>query len=480
MATAGASTSSTETDGDGRLQAAARPPRRGFRPFQRALALLLLVAPLCFAVAEVVLHVRDHPELSLIDEHIHVDYLARVQRVDLPRRGDLLTQEAMHEWACRGHTGALPTTRCGDRPYDPADFFPPVRFSTAYIYFPAYYGVSAAVSGLVDLVVDTNAVDVSRYLGAGWLAAGLLATWCVLRELEFGRVASSLSLVAIAINPLLIHSSSIVNPSAAALLSGAGVMLAVLWWERQKVPLFVPLAASVLAVALATTNFAGVGVAMLYVLWRLVWPRSGERGHEPGIPSRRAAVGLLAGVAFTTLAMNVGWSAQVDQRATVDNESVFGWAEKPSVPIDVALSQLFDPRQPWSIDRTVNPNYQFQLGGFDFGVLRSGVALIGLAAIGGLLVVGMHGVEPRRRVLAMATFVGLLVFGFVFVLLQYAAYRTGFRALNRYSFAALPGFAVGLAVLFSDRRGRFIAVPVLGLFSFLAIVALVQSTHPVE
>ena len=193
----------------------------------------VLLLAVCLPV--VTLHVDRHHALFVLDEFAYADYLHQIDGGDLiVRHGELSSPAGLRELACRGYEPSTWNDRppCDAPSYDPA-VFPNAGINSADIHPPTYFwatylGARAVLAvGLTD-----DLVDAGRLFGAVWMAAGLLALWCLLRAMGAGRWASASGLALVAAGPMILRQWHYLTPDAANVLVGSLVILAVVRWER--------------------------------------------------------------------------------------------------------------------------------------------------------------------------------------------------------------------------------------------------------
>lgn len=455
------------------------PERLRAGAVQVAAVILSCLVPVLFAVSLVLVRLNHVTRLSVIDEHIHIDYLSDIQSGRLPRRGDLLTQEAMRAWACRGHdAGVPPGVACSDKSYDVREF--PLQQSSAYMYFPPYYVAAVATFEVADwLGTGVSLVGWSRALGMVWLAAGLTLTWFALGELRYSLLARSLALLTITLSPLLILTSSVVNPSAVALTVGAAALLCGLRWERCALPSWLLVAVCAVGVALASTNLLGIGIVLLYLLLRTYRHASTETNGEIPTANRtpRATLWLIAAVATVSGVIVFGWSLYVSASATASHKQLYGWAIVKSFPWNAAVTSSLSARFPWYSDGASFPEYATKVGPFTNFVLTEAMILVTLLVFGGLVSLALDRCPSRSRALAQSVLVGLFAFGFVWMTLQYASFHYDLGLSPRYTFAALPAASIGISTLCDHRFSRWVVTPFLASLSIFTMVALVNGPH---
>jgi hypothetical protein len=289
-------------DGDDPQPATIGRPKRGLRLAGLFVVLLLLCAPV------VALHADRNPALFVLDEFAYADYLYKIDSGHLVvHHGELSGQPALRALACRGYTPSIWNDRppCDAASFDPA-VYPNAGINSADIHPPTYFLLTyAGARGLVALGVTDDLVDGGRLVGAVWMAAGLLALWCLLRGLGVQRWAAACGLALVAAGPMLLQQWYFLTPDAANVLVGALVMLAVLRWERRGAGRGWLVAAGALAMAFKAPNVVVVVAGGLYLLAR-AWLASRDEAGEEGAARRsprdlvQAAATLVGGAAVTS------------------------------------------------------------------------------------------------------------------------------------------------------------------------------------
>jgi hypothetical protein len=282
-------------DGEGRT--------RGGRRLAALFVLLLLV---CAPV--VALHVDRNRPLFVLDEFAYADYLFKIDTGHwIVRHGELSGEPALRALACRGYTPSIWNDRppCDAPSFDPS-VYPNAGINSADIHPPTYFLITwAGARALMAVGVTDDLIDAGRIFGAAWMAAGLLALWCLLRTLGVGRWAAACGLALVAAGPMLLQQWYFLTPDAANVLVGAVVMLAVLRWERPGTGPAVLVAAGALAMAIKAPNVVVVVAAALYLVARprvRQW-RVGDAVTEPARSPREylvAAGSLLGGAALSS------------------------------------------------------------------------------------------------------------------------------------------------------------------------------------
>ncbi len=271
--------------------------------------LLLLCAPV------VALHADRNTALFVLDEFAYADYLYKINAGHLVvRHGELSGQPALRALACRGYTPAIWNDRppCDAPSFDPI-VYPNAGINSADIHPPTYFLVTyAGARTLIALGVTDDLVDAGRLFGAVWMAAGLLALWCLLRTFGVDRWAAACGLALVAAGPMLLQQWYFLTPDAANVLVGALVMLAVVDWERRGGRRGWLVAAGAMAMALKAPNVVIVVAGALYLLAR-AWlanrhaATTSTGGADGDVGLRRsprehvrAAAALVGGAAVTS------------------------------------------------------------------------------------------------------------------------------------------------------------------------------------
>jgi hypothetical protein len=256
--------------------------------------LFLLLLAACVPV--VTLHVDRHRPLFVLDEFAYADYLHKIDDGRLVvRHGELSGHAGLRELACRGYEPSTWNDRppCDAPSYDPA-VFPNAGINSADIHPPTYFWVTyLGARAMLAVGASDDLVDGGRLFGAVWMAAGLLALWCLLRAMGAGRGASACGLALVAAGPMLLRQWHYLTPDAANVLVGSLVMLAVV--RRERFGPVVLAGAGALAMAVKGPNLIVVVAGGLYLLYRAV------RGEAESRRSHvQAFAALIGGAAVTS------------------------------------------------------------------------------------------------------------------------------------------------------------------------------------
>lgn len=326
---------------------------------RRLVGLFALLLAVCGVV--VALHVHRNRPLSVLDEFAYADYLHQIDRGHwIVRKGDVSTQEALRELACRGFS---PSTWNDRPPCDAAalapEVFPNAGINSADIHPPTYFLVTyAGARAVMGLGLEDNLVDAGRQVGALWMAAGLVALWCLVRTLGSPPAAAAIGLALVASGPMLLQQWHYLTPDAANVLVGSLVMLAVLRWERAGRGLALLAGAGALAMALKGPNVVVVVAGAGYLIVRAVLSDGDELPLRGYVKAAAAMIGGAAVASVTWLVVRAvlaqpGTSPMDDAERTnvlrpsqvLENVARFitPWDREPSTlyPLAVITSYLF-------------------------------------------------------------------------------------------------------------------------------------------
>ncbi|MGI8809278.1 MAG: hypothetical protein ACR2KK_15860 [Acidimicrobiales bacterium] len=279
------------------------PPPLRRRGAARLIGLFVLLLAVCAPV--VALHADRNRALSVLDEFAYADYLYKVDGGRLlVRHGDVSEQATLRELACRGFRPSTWNDRppCDAPSFVPGDF-PNAGINSADIHPPTYFLVTwVGARAIMAAGVTDDLIHAGRLFGAVWMAAGLLALWCLLRTMGVDRRAASCGLALVAAGPMLLQQWHYLTPDAANVLVGSLVMLAVLGWERRGTGSIWLAAAGALAMAVKAPNVIVVVAGSLYLIARAVLTRRDP--DRPALPPRRylvAVATLIGGAAVSSV-----------------------------------------------------------------------------------------------------------------------------------------------------------------------------------
>ena len=418
--------------------------------------LYLLLLALCAPM--VGLYVQRHGPLSTIDEFAYSDYLYKVhQGQPFVRRNEKHGQETLRLLACRGyHPDIWPASErppCDAPSYIP-EYFPNSGINSGDIHPPTYFVVTdLGARVIMGLGVTGDLITAGRFFGAAWLAAGLLALWCLLRALGANRWAAALGLGLVTANPVLREQWYYITPDAPNLLVGSLVALAALRWERRGRGLLLLAGAGALAMGIKAPNLMVVGAVAAYFLvraWLARRPPPGDKDEneaeiEDGVGFRTprqyltAAASLLAGGGVTALVWVVVRSALA----------------LPGEPAPIVAAFVVDQLRFGYFAE----NLARFITVWDHGTKAQPLAVITSYVLIGSLLAALVALSPRQRrhSLALVTGAVVVVGPLILVLISYVTTGTYFLVQGRYGSSLIP-LQAAIAASFWRTRAALVVV----------------------
>lgn len=430
--------------------------------------LAVLVGVLVLVVGILALQVRDHPQLSLIDELQHFDYTLKSPSAGV-RIGELYGTEAMKVVACRGidvhgwEAGTPNLPVCGDSHPDPG-LSPGHGINSAYQHSPLYYTLTSLLGEMVLLLPGVESPLVAyRLVGAVWLASGLALIWYALGLVGIGTVGRASVVGLLGVSPVVVHASAFVNPDAVALLGGGLLLLALLKWESGRWPWWSVAVASAVAVCLKLTNAFAVGVVLIYLALR-IWQQWDTRRLPKAKSARRERLLVASVSAVVTLALVFFWRFWQDNR---------GLSEEKDLPIFTDLR--FDSFQWTLLDdqlRAVVTPFRDQ---WVPDVLPRNllVPLAGVSDVGLLVLLGaalaLAAARSAHRALVGGVFGAMVGTGVVAMISFHISLGLHAVTPGRYGLAVLPFAAVAIAPVL---RRHVLARVLIGALACITAVAM--------
>jgi hypothetical protein len=425
-------------------------------------------------------NIREHPELSAIDEVGNGDYLYQASHGGIAQLGEELGPEITREMSCRGVT-YFPETR-GECPGDgDPRSVPGVDVTNSDIHPPTYYYVTAWLGkGILAVGSTDSLITAGRLVNVLWLGAGLVLLYLVLRDLRARVPARLAACLLVGLCPTVIQHLSMVNVTATAIPAGALVVLAAVRWEQRRWPLPLLALAAGLCIGLKADNLVPVLAVCLYLLARAAVAFRAQRAGEPLAPSvvttppgvapdaadpvahgpRRPRTYLLAAVVTgaAALAVEIAWLA-------VRNAIAIGgpWSNPGSVIFrrhDIRIDDLVS-----QLPALVLPT----------GPVPNSAPLLSLAGVA--LVAGFAGAMLHRPLTdplqqwGLAVTAAAVLGGPLLVLGTYLGSSIIFPLPGRYGFGLLAPMAMLLGVAL---RNRIVAFGLIAAISALAVLGGVQ------
>lgn len=410
------------------------------------LALLLLV------LVAVCLQIRDHPQISPIDEMVHADYMVKVANGQLPRVGSFVGDEMLREDACR--RAEIPNFQappCTAAVLRPEQF---VSQSGGYNYEvgqqpPTYYLVTGLAARLLVTISPIHSiVSAARVVGVFWLAGGVVVLWFALAELSITPGARLIATAPVVITPVILDVHAFVNSDATAILAGAALLWATLRWERARGPAWVVLAIAALAGATKVTNLLGIGAMAMYLVVRAINknPTSSASAQQPA-RGRWAAIALACSMLVVGLAVEAIWFMVAAVRA------IRGHPPNPTdalfhvdhLELGHVLGQVGATLSPVGNPPFVYPFVGHQLFitlAFALNLLVIGSCVAGVAA---------SPAGSRRETLGLSALAAMGATGPAIAVLTYLTIHAVFPVPGRYGLVLVP-ILIGMLAALLDKR----------------------------
>jgi hypothetical protein len=465
-------------------------PLPGWRAYLLAMAAVVAVTG-----AVVGLHVWRYQTLSPIDELQHIDYTFRMRELAPPHRGDLVGQDAMRAQACRGIDAAVEPRRCTPLGSYEADTFQEGGQNTAWAYLPGYYLVAAGFGKLVNVLTPVDdVVNAARLAGILWSAAAATLLIAACRRVRISAPVAGCIAALMVSQPVVLHSTSTLNPDGATLLGGGLLLLLPFWWGDAP-----PAAgkvtdglASAAALGLKVTNVVALGPAALF---RVLLRYDRLEARQPLSPSidTSSAIGVPeADLAVSEEAAHVPWWRRFVQSLPAAVPVVLGGAAVFAAtawwtgygakvpPEGVIMLQRMTVHE-FPTDGMVQTMFTFGplTGAYLAPVLRQPAIVLLAAAIALAALVCLLS-ELRRRTpigrLALSVGIGILVGGPLLTMINYFGSSTWIGGVpSRYFECLLIGIAmVAAAVTDRHRAARYSLYGATGLWVSVLVVYLAR------
>lgn len=423
-------------------------------------------------------HVHEYGTVSPMDELQHLDYLIQIGDGHIARLGDQFTQEAMRLEACHrlDNEYDIKVPKCEADPahaYEVTDF-QEGGYNTAAIHPPTYYAVDNVIGRLLSRLLpgDQDMLVAGRMAGAFWLAGGAVLLWFLCREMGSDRILATALSSAVIVSPTILHASAVVTNDGTSILVGAALVLAVLRWERQRIPLWVPSILAALAAATKVTNLLAVALVIVYLLVRALARGSVDEGSVDRLRAvvrddRRVVIGVawIAGAAGAAALVWAGLSAKL---RTVSPQEI-PMVERFTVtrfPVGGFVDSWIQTISPLS-------------GGYIAPFLRSEMYVLFTGAFAFLIVAAVVASAirsqrgTRERSLAVAILVLLALAGPTLVIFNYVVQGIYVVIPPRYGIVLVPAMAAASVPVLAGRVGRWGTSIIAGGAVVCAFVAMV-------
>lgn len=399
--------------------------------------------------ALVVVHVGAFVELSPVDELMHFDNTVRASAPDLvlDERG-LLDQESLREIRCHEQYGtswqlAPEGASCLEATYDAEDFWWR-GLNSSVGHAPLYYLVTGfAARGLRLIVPAFGLLTWARLLGILWTLGGCATVLAAAQRLRISRWATTAALAIVVAVPGQLAAASMVNPDAALLLVGGGLLLAALHIDDSSWPLWTLAVAASVA---AWVDPAAV-VAVVFVAVFLA-----ARATSAG---RAEVARLLLAAVLTVAAATVATASWLLLfRSATAPADFTGSPQAAAYEVDaLPLRNVFGHDAVFALWPPIDqPHAPAELRTEPVRVLgtAAGALLVG-SLVGGLLRARLN---DRVSALTVATAAALIVSAPLLVVTTFVVSGLYFGIPSRYGLSALAPMALILARGAATRIGR--------------------------
>jgi hypothetical protein len=415
--------------------------------------LILVVASMGF-VGWQTSHARA---LSVYDEYVYVDYLAKIPTEGVVRMGEETGDTARQALACLGvQQYTIVVQPCRGHDFSKDAIYPYAGHTGADIYTPAYFAVTWVVAQPF-MWAGMDLVHAGRLAGAFWLALGTVGLWLLIRLLKVDPLYGLVAGLVVIATPAVYWSTTYISTDAPSLAVGVWMGCLGVWaWRRRRAAIVLLPVAAVAAILLKVQNLAAVGAVALALLVGVMIERSSA--ERPLRRNRLARVFTDARSLSAIVAVVLALCAQV------------GWlALRSAIALPSSSPGVDTVRQELTVRALVTEAFRFltTVGGpaglsGTLGVVVSDVLIVlTIASLVGLIV-GFRAWGVRNLVLAASVLVVALLLGpaLAFFTRLTVGYYTPLS--ERYGLSLLGLFMALIAVYLStalsrrplDRAGR--------------------------
>jgi hypothetical protein len=425
--------------------------------------LLVALGLLGLATALVVLTVVRGQQISPVDEATHADYAYQISHGSIPASGALINREILQEWSCHTMAGTtLPP--CGAANPAPS-LYPHGGQDYNFGHPPLYYLVTGFLDrGINGLVHGTGTfITIGRFLGLGWLYAGMITLYFALRRFLVPWRFAALGAALLPLCPgVLAASTTMTNDAAAALCGAAGLWVLARLTVQRRIGWVAPAVVTVLTTGTKVLNGLPMlaVIAVAAVLAFAAW-RRGEKAR-----ARALALAALAGAA-AFCAVYLGWLLYQAGRG------VAHWVN-PNAPPHLSGSQLGDLLSTWfsGFQHLVIDYYlPQQVNGETIMLWAMLLTMILVAAP--LLVMAVSRGRSAAWILGLATLLGIVCYPPIVEFQVYMANKGYFPIVTgRYGMTFIPWAIACLAIVAGRRRLLRLSTATVGLGSVVMVLGL--------
>ena len=429
-----------------------------------AVYLLLTLA----SIGLVLVHVPQHTTVSPIDEYVYIDYLAKVPTNGIVREGEETGSYARQYLSCHGvrTIGYYPEEMCSNPQASQEARLPNGGYTSADLYTPLYFGATWVMAQPLEFLGVDDLTTAGRYTGWTWLAGAGIFLYVALRRLKVpAPVGAGVALLMVGSLPAY-WSNTYISTDASALFAGALMFFAATGLinpTRRRIILFIIFA--VVVALLKLQNLMAVGAAALFVLIYTASVAARSLGRWQGRLGRflrdRRTLTAIAALVAAVLAQGI-W---------VVTRSILAVGEFPDQGVSAPFGKMAFLREMLSFFPGVS------IGALDpksFGIW----AVLAYSLLAWVIVAGVLGLLASSRrgsvseALGIASFVVALVAAPALAIANIAVSGYYFVLPARYGMSLIPFFLACAALLFGRKAWIGYLIPVLGVISYAAVLAI--------
>lgn len=234
--------------------------------FARRLAapLLLILASLVFVVA----NAPAHTQMSLFDEYVYIDYLAKFPEEGVVRQGEMTGELARQYYSCEGVSpfGKIAPQNCSTHDFSNDVEYPMGGKTSADLYTPLYFGVTWLAAQPFLWFGSADIVEAGRLAGTVWLASASVLLYYAMKRLRVSTITSLAGCGLLIASAAAWWSTTFISTDGSAMTAGAALLLTGLRYLQTGRGAWMLPALSVLAVAFKFQNFMAVVAAAGFLL----------------------------------------------------------------------------------------------------------------------------------------------------------------------------------------------------------------------
>lgn len=255
------------------------------------------------------MNVSWHDKISPVDEYVYLDYTAQVFEHGILPRGTETGDVARGYISCLGVAGygEFNPTACGTGDYSDDNAYPYAGLSSADIYTPIYFVVSAATANVLMSTTNIDFLSAARLSGVIWLAGAAALLYFSLLRLRISALAAVVA-------PLLLISSvpawwstTFISTDATAIFSGALMLFFLVHYLQRGRGAWLLVLASGLVTLLKFQNIMAVAVAAVVIALSARFTEIEESSLRMPVGALRKRFLVALSMIFTALGAQIAW-----------------------------------------------------------------------------------------------------------------------------------------------------------------------------